>query len=89
MTEQLFNARKAIETLASGAKKIYGLFSGQGPNRQNDMACGSGHIIPVIQALWLSINLHSAPSESNWQMRQIRMLECTLLIADGVIKDNV
>ena len=30
MIEQLFNALKATETLASGAMKVYGLPSGQG-----------------------------------------------------------
>ena len=36
MTEQLFNAPKAIETLASGTMKVYGL--GKGLDRRNDMA---------------------------------------------------
>ena len=59
MTEQLFNALKAIETLASGTMKVYGLPSGQGLDRRNDMAT---RIIPAVQALALgqSINLHSA-----------------------------
>ena len=38
MTEQLFNALKAIETLASGTIKVYGLPSGQGLDCRNDMA---------------------------------------------------
>ena len=66
MTEQLFNALKAIETLASGMMKVYGLPSAQGLDRLNDMAraAGEGHIIPEVQALALgqSINLHSALS---------------------------
>ena len=66
MTEQLFNALKAIETLALGTMKVYGLPSVQGLDRWNDMAraAGSGHIFPVVQALALgqSINLHSALS---------------------------
>ena len=33
MTEQLFNALKPIETLASGTMKVYGLSSGQGLDR--------------------------------------------------------
>ena len=53
MTEQLFNALKAIETLASGTMKVYGLPSGQGLDRRNNMAlaCGSGDIILAAQAL--------------------------------------
>ena len=45
--EQLFNALKTIETLASGTMKFYGLPSGQGLARRNDMAraAGEGHII--------------------------------------------
>ena len=65
MAEQLFNALKAIETLASGTMTVYGLSSGQGPYRRNDMALAcSGHIIPAVQVLALgqSINLHSALS---------------------------
>ena len=66
MTEQLFNALKAIETLASGTMKVYGLPSGQGLDHRNYMAlaCVSGHIITAVQALALgqSINLHSALS---------------------------
>ena len=66
MTEQLFNALKAIETVASGTMKVYGLPEGQGLDRRNDMtlACGSGHIIQVAKALAIgqSINLHSALS---------------------------
>ena len=66
MAEKLFNALKAIEALPSGAMKVYGLLSGQGLDRRNDMAraCGSGHIIPSVQVLALgqSINLHSALS---------------------------
>ena len=38
MTEQLFNALKAIETLASGTMKVYGLTLGQGLDCRNDMA---------------------------------------------------
>ena len=38
MTEQLFNAIKATETLASGTMKVYGLPSGQELDRRNDMA---------------------------------------------------
>ena len=38
MTEKLFNAVKAIETLASGTMKVYGLAKGQGLDRRNDMA---------------------------------------------------
>ena len=64
MTEQLFNALKAIETLVLGTMKVYGLPSGQVLDRLNDMAraADSGHIIPAVQALALgqSINLHSA-----------------------------
>ena len=66
MNEQLFNALKAIETLASGTMEVYGLPSGQGLDRRYVMAldCGSGHIIPAVQALVLgqSINLQSARS---------------------------
>ena len=66
MTDQLFNALKAIETLASGMMKVYGLPSGQGLDCWNDMAraAGEGHIIPAVQALALgqSMNLHSALS---------------------------
>ena len=36
MAEKLFNALNAIETLASGTMKVYGLPSGQG--HWNDMA---------------------------------------------------
>ena len=50
MTEQLFNALKAIEILASGTMKVYGLLGGRGLVRRNDMALGQ------------SINLHSALS---------------------------
>ena len=46
--------------------KVYGLPSDQGLDRRNDMAlaCGSGHIIPAVQAMALgqSINRHSALS---------------------------
>ena len=51
--EKLFSALKAIETLASGTMKVYGLPSGQGMDCQNDMAlaCSSGHILPAVQAL--------------------------------------
>ena len=38
VTEQLFNALKAIETLASGTMKVYGLPSGQDLDRRIDMA---------------------------------------------------
>ena len=38
MIEQLFNALKAIETLASGTMKVYGLPSGQGLDHRNGMA---------------------------------------------------
>ena len=66
MTEQVYSALKVKETLAEGMKKVYGLPSGQGLDRWNDMAlaCGSGHIIPAVQALALgqSMNLHSALS---------------------------
>ena len=69
MTEQLFNALKAVETVASGTMKVYGLPSGQGLDRRSDMALacgsrGSGHIISAVQALalGLSITLHSALS---------------------------
>ena len=34
MTEQLFNALKAIESLASGTMKVYGLPSGQSLDRR-------------------------------------------------------
>ena len=56
MAEQLFNALKAIEILASGTMKVYELPSGQG--------LVSGHTILAAQALALgqSINLHSALS---------------------------
>ena len=37
MTKQLFNTLKAIEILASGTMKIYGLPSGQSLDRRNDM----------------------------------------------------
>ena len=37
MTEQLFNALKAIETLVSGTMKVYGLPEGQGLDRRNDI----------------------------------------------------
>ena len=40
MTEQLFNAPKAIETLASGTMNVYG--PGKGLDRRNDMAWASG-----------------------------------------------
>ena len=53
MIEQLFNALKAIETLASGTMKVYGLPSGQGLDHRN------GWPEPV-QALRQSINIHSA-----------------------------
>ena len=55
MTEQLFNALKPIETIYSGAMKIYGLPSGQGLDRWNDTVptWGLGHIIPAVQALAL------------------------------------
>ena len=48
MTEKLFNALKAIETLASDAVKVYGLPLGQSLDRRNDMAIsfrgpGPGH----------------------------------------------
>ena len=45
MAEQLLHALKAIETLFSGAMKVYEQPSGQGLDRRNDMAfvCGSGH----------------------------------------------
>ena len=36
MTEQLFNALKAIETVTEGTMKVYGLPEGQGLDRQND-----------------------------------------------------
>ena len=36
MTEQLFNALKALETLALGTMKVYRLPSGQGLDRRND-----------------------------------------------------
>ena len=66
MTEQLFNALKAIETLALGTMKVNGLPSDQGLDRWNDMAqaAGEDHIIPTIKALALgqSINLHTALS---------------------------
>ena len=66
MTDQLFNAIKAIETLGSGDMKVYGLPSDQGLDRRIDMtlACDMGHIIPAVQALirGQSINLHSALS---------------------------
>ena len=70
MTEQLFNVLKAIETLASGTMKVYGLPSGQGLDPRNviALACGSGDIIPAFQALaqGQSINLHSAHSYGNY-----------------------
>ena len=54
LTEKLFDALKAIETLAEGTMKVYGLSDGQGKDqdRQNDMAltCGWGHIMPAVQA---------------------------------------
>ena len=66
MTEQLFNALKAIETLASGTMKVNGLPSGQGLDPRNNMAlaCDMDHIVPTVQALAIgqSINLHSALS---------------------------
>ena len=66
MTEQLFNALKAIETLGLGTMKVYGLPSGQCLDCWNDMAlaCGSGYIILAVQALALrqSTNLYSALS---------------------------
>ena len=66
MTEQLFDALKAIETLTSGAMEVNGLPSGQGLDRRNDMAltCDMDHIVPTVQALALrqSINLHNALS---------------------------
>ena len=56
MTEQLFNALKAIEPLVSDSMKVYGLLSGQGMDRRNDMAlaCSSGHIIPAVHNPWTS-----------------------------------
>ena len=66
MTEQLFDTLNAIENLASGTMKVYGLPSGQGLDHRNDMnlACCSSNIIPEVQALARrqSINLHSALS---------------------------
>ena len=66
MAEQLFNALTALETLASGTMKVYGLPLGQGLGRLNDMAriAGEGHV-PVVQALarGQSIDLHSALSQ--------------------------
>ena len=55
MIQQLFNALKAIDTLASGTTKVYGLPSGHGLDRRTD-------IISAVKALALgqSINLHSA-----------------------------
>ena len=38
VTEQLFSALKAIETLAEGTVKIYGRPEGQDLDRRNDMA---------------------------------------------------
>ena len=62
ITDQLFNALKAIETLALGTIEVYGLSSGQGLDRPIVMAlaCGLGRIIPAVQALALmkSINPH-------------------------------
>ena len=46
MTEQLFSALKAIETLASGTMKVYGLPSGQGHDSRNDMARAAGEGSP-------------------------------------------
>ena len=37
MAVELFNALKAIETLALDTMKVYGLPSGQGLDRRNDM----------------------------------------------------
>ena len=65
MTEQLFNALKAIETLAEGTMKVYRLPSAHGLDHWNmALSYGSGYIILVVQALALrqSINLHSALS---------------------------
>ena len=68
MTEQLFNALKAIEILASGVMKVYGLPSGQDlvMDRRYEMALAfdMGFIIPTVQALALGqpINVHSAVS---------------------------
>ena len=44
MNEQLFNALKAIETLASGTMNVHGLPEGQGMDRRN--------IIPRQSRLW-------------------------------------
>ena len=87
MTEQLFNALKAIETLASGAMKVYALPSGKGLGIRNDMviACDMGHIIPAVQALalGLSINHHGALSLgyycliSGWPTLITKMKPCT------------
>ena len=52
----LFNALKAKETLASGTMKVYGLPSGQGLDRRNDMARAVGEDLAWGQ----SINIHSA-----------------------------
>ena len=42
MTEQLFNALKAIETVASGTMKVCGRPEGQSVDRRNDMALRLG-----------------------------------------------
>ena len=64
MTEQLFNALIAIETLALCNEKVYRLPSSQSMDRRNDMAfaCGLVHIIPAVQALarGQDINIHRA-----------------------------
>ena len=56
ISEKLFSALKplkAIQTLALGAMKFYALTSGQGLDHRNDLtlACGSGHIISMVQSL--------------------------------------
>ena len=74
MSDKLFNALKAIETLVSGAMKIYGLPSGQGRRNDTFLPCGSGHIIPAVQSLPLgqSINIHSALSLGYYYLNRIR-----------------
>ena len=51
ITEMLFNALNAIETLSSGTIKVCGLSSDQDMDRRIDTVhdCGSSHTMPAFQ----------------------------------------
>ena len=51
MAEKLFNALKAIETLASGTRKVYRLPSAQGLDGQNDRPYHFGGPGPGLRAV--------------------------------------